>query len=63
MGKAAALPYQMLVGRRCRAAQTSVARLFPVGIEIEWRRKSDETPTLWLFKQDRLKPFCWQNSG
>jgi hypothetical protein len=35
MGKAAALPYQMLVGRRCRAAQTLTVRLFPVGIEFE----------------------------
>jgi hypothetical protein len=35
MGKAAALPYQILVGRRCRAAQTSTAHLFQGGIEIE----------------------------
>jgi hypothetical protein len=42
MGKAAALPYQMLVGRRCRAAQTSTERLFSSGIEIESRRRNDE---------------------
>jgi hypothetical protein len=35
MGKAAALPYQISVWRRCRAAQTSTVRLFPDGIEIE----------------------------
>jgi hypothetical protein len=35
LGKAAALPYQMSVGRRCRAAKTSTARLFPGVIEVE----------------------------